>query len=413
MFRTDVVVIGGGQAGLAMSRCLSDLGLDHVVLERGQIGERWRHERWDSLQLLTPNWMTRLPGRLYDGADPNGFMKRTEVVDMLQSYGAANQAPVVSSTAVVKVSLKGDEYFVETTGGLFIARAVVVATGQCDQAHIPAMAANLPDRIQSIGSNAYKNPDQLSSGGVIVIGASASGLQLAEEVQNSGREVTLCVGRHTRVPRRYRGFDIAYWMDATGMLDQRWTDVPNVDASRRQPSLQLVGRNDNRDINLQTLANSGVCVVGRALGADPRGMDLATDLAMNAERADRKLGALLRKIDAHISGHGLRVPDADQHIPLQLSSTADRIDFAANGIGTVIWATGYKRNYGWLDVPVFDDAGEIVHDGGVTIAPGLYTLGLQFMRRRKSTFIDGVGGDAREIADHIHNFLNAAMPLAA
>ena len=222
MTRTDVIIIGAGQAGLAMSHCLTMRGIDHLVLERGRIAERWRSERWDSLKLLTPNWMTRLPGWRYDGPDPDGFMDMAEVVAMFERYQRSFSAPVNAPARVIKVSRSGNGYFVQTSRGAFQARAVVIATGHCDRPHIPEIARGLSGSIRQIVPSHYRNAAELENAGVLVVGASATGIQLAQEINNSGRPVTLAVGHHTRLPRSYRGRDIMDWLERIGTLDQRW-----------------------------------------------------------------------------------------------------------------------------------------------------------------------------------------------
>ncbi|HEY7696998.1 MAG TPA: NAD(P)-binding domain-containing protein, partial [Vicinamibacteria bacterium] len=253
MKRADTLIIGGGQAGLAMSRCLSDRSVDHVILERGRVGERWRSERWDSLRLLTPNWQSRLPGFRYDGPDPNGYMTMPEVVDFLESYRRSFDAPVEEGTTVLSVSNWGAGYRVTTDRGVWEAPTVVIATGHCDIPVVPDFASRLsPDVVQIVPSK-YRNPGQLPEGGVLVVGTAASGIQLAEEIHLSGRPVTLAVGRHTRLPRLYRGKDILWWFDRMGIFDETLDQVHDAERSRGQPSLQLVGRPDRSSLDLITL----------------------------------------------------------------------------------------------------------------------------------------------------------------
>ncbi len=385
-----------------MSHGLTSLGIDHVVLERGQAAARWR-SRWQSLQLLTPNWMNVLPGQPPSGA-PDSFLTRDEVVAMLARYAA--DTPLMEDTRVERLSQFGGAYQVATSRGLFEAPAVVIATGQCDRANIPAIANKLPDNVLSLGANAYSTPKALPSGGVVVVGASASGLQLAEELQASGRQVTLCVGRHTRMPRRYRGHDIMHWLDGLGLLSQRWNSVPDIARARAQPSLQLVGRADNRDLDLRVLREMGVEITGRLLDVEAGRLRLATDLSLTTERAEQKLSKLLDRIDASAPS-----PSGARPAPLVIGSTRQALDLRAAKIGSVIWATGYRRNYDWLDLPLLSASGELMHEGGVTAAPGVYTMGLQFMRRRKSSFIGGVAEDTAEIAPLIQDYLN--QPAAA
>lgn len=410
MRTTDAIVIGAGQAGLAMSHCLAARGIDHLVLERGRVAERWRSERWDSLRLLTPNWMTRLPGRSYRGADPDGFMTMPEVVGFLDDYAAG--APVETGVAVRALHPALFGYRLETSAGTFAARAVVVATGQCDLPHIPAMAAALPKAIRQVTPSSYRNPAALPPGGVLVVGASASGVQIAEEIHRSGRPVTLAVGRHTRLPRRWRGRDILDWMDRAGVLDERADQVRDLAAARAQPSLQLVGRPDHASIDLGTLRAIGVRVTGRVVAIDGPRILLRDDLNETTAAAQRTLDRLLARLGAVADREG--APREAHPPPLRpFAPSPRRIDLAAEGIRTIVWATGFRRGYAWLRLPVLDAAGEIRHRGGVTPAPGLFVLGLRFLRRRNSNFLDGVGADAEHLAAEVLAHLATCGRLAA
>ncbi len=401
MKRTDVVVVGGGQAGLAASRCLQARGVDHVVLERGRIAERWRSERWDSLRLLTPRWQSRLPGFSYRGPDPDGFMSRREVIDYLEAYARSFAAPVEEGVAVVAVERDGDGYRVDGDRGVWRAESVIVATGHSDRPHVPALAADLPPDVVQLVPTRYRNPEALAAGGVLVVGASATGIQLADEIHRSGRPVTLAIGRHVRLPRRYRGRDVMAWLDASGFLDERAEAVADLEAARRQPSLQLVGRPDHRTLDLGALLEAGVRLVGRVRGVEGSRVLLSEDLAETIAAAERRLVRLLGRIDAYVARSGEAVPPAEPLRPIAPPAAPAEIDLRADGIRTVIWATGYRRSYPWLRVPVLDERGEIRHVGGITPAPGLYVLGLQFLRRRNSSFLDGVGEDAAVIVDHL------------
>lgn len=398
MQHTDAIVIGAGQAGLAMSHCLGRRGIDHVVLDRGRIGERWRSERWDSLRLLTPNWMSRLPGRAYRGPDPDLYMTMPEVVRFLEDYARAGSAPVETGVTVRSVERAGNGYRIETDRGARMARVVVVATGHCDVPVVPAMARHLPAGIRQITPSRYRNPDLLPDGGVLVVGASATGVQLAEELHRSGRPVTLSVGRHTRLPRLYRGRDIMWWMDRLGVLDERADRARDLGRARSQPSLQLVGQPDRRTIDLAVLRDQGVRVVGRAVDVDENGVRLRDDLAETTAAAQATLDRLLARIDAAAPG---RLPAAERMRPVVPDRSPAVLDLRAEGIRSVVWATGYRRDYAWLKVPVLDAAGEVIHHGGITPSPGLYVLGLRFLRRRKSNFIDGVGIDAEDLAEDV------------
>ena len=402
MKRTDVVVVGGGQAGLAASSCLQARGMDHVVLERGRIAERWRSERWDSLRLLTPRWQSRLPGFSYRGPDPDGFMSRREVIGYLEAYARSFAAPVEEGVAVLAVERDGDGYRVTADRGEWRAESVIVATGHCDRPHVPALAAELPSDVVQLVPTRYRNPDALPAGGVLVVGASATGIQLADEIHRSGRPVTLAVGRHVRLPRSYRGRDVMAWLDATGFLDEGAEAVADLEAARRQPSLQLVGRLDRRTLDLGVLLDAGVRLVGRVTAVEGARVLFAEDLAETAAAAERRLARLLGRIDAYVARSGqTAVPPAEPLRPIAPPPAPATIDLRAEGIRTVMWATGYRRSYPWLRVPVLDGRGEIRHVGGITPAPGLYVLGLQFLRRRNSSFLDGVGEDAAALVDHL------------
>jgi putative flavoprotein involved in K+ transport len=391
-----------------MSCCLSDRSVDHVVLERGRVAERWRSERWDSLRLLTPNWQSRLPGFRYDGPDPDGYMTMPQVIDFLERYRRSFEAPVEEGTNVLSVSQQDLVYRVATDRGIWEAPTVVIATGQCDFPLVPDFASRLsPDIVQVVPSK-YRNPAQLPEGGVLVVGAAASGIQLAEEIQLSGRPVTIAVGRHTRLPRLYRGRDILWWFDQMGIFDETPDRVHDRERSRSQPSLQLVGRPDRSSLDLITLQDEGVRLAGKVVGAEGDEVFFADDLVAYTARADVKLARLLKRIDAYVESHGLdsEVGPKEPFIPFFWPAPGPEvIDLRAQGIRTVLWATGFRRRYPWLTVPVLDVRGEIRHEGGITPARGLYVLGLQFLRRRNSNFIDGVGADAMELASHIEGVL--------
>jgi putative flavoprotein involved in K+ transport len=403
MRHIDTVIIGGGQAGLAMSRCLSDRGVEHVVLERGRVGERWRSERWDSLRLLTPRWQSRLPGFTYDGPDPDGYMSRVEVIDYLERYARSFPAPVHAGVTVESVERDLAGYRVRTDAGGWRAEHVVIATGECDTPFVPKIAHSIDRAIEQIVPTRYRNPGHLRDGGVLVVGASSTGIQLALEIHRSGRPVMLSVARHTRLPRTYRGRDILWWLDRTGIMSERARDAADLAASRNQPSMQLIGTRDRTTIDLGVLHDEGIRIVGSTSGIDGTRIDFEDDLLETTIAADLKLARLRLRIDNHIRAHRLenlagpeepfdamRLPDADT-----------RIDLKAERIDTVVWATGFRRRYPWLRVPVLDRRGEIIHDEGITPADGLYVMGLQFMRRRNSSFIDGVARDAAELSEHL------------
>ncbi|MCM2314900.1 MAG: NAD(P)-binding domain-containing protein [Thermoanaerobaculia bacterium] len=402
MKKTNTVIIGAGQAGLALSRCLFDRGVEHVILERGRVAQRWS-ERWDSLRLLSPNWMTRLPGWSYRGDQPDGFMARNDVVRFLSGYAASFDAPVEEQTPVTRVAPLDGGWVVETDRGSWRADSVAVATGHSQETRVPKCAEGLPKEIAQVATSAYRIPDQLPEGGVLVVGASASGVQLADELLGSGRDVTIAVGRHTRVPRSYRGRDIMYWLDRTGALQRPLSDMPDALDAKREPSLQLVADDFGRSLDLARLAEQGARIAGRLVAIDGTRVRFQSDLAQLTTAADYQMGKLLARIDRHIDAHGVTAqvgPAAGWSLTPRFEA-AEEIDLERKGIRSVVWATGYRRDYSWLHANVLDARGELWNSRGVTPAPGLYVLGLQFMIRRNSSFIDGVGRDAEEIATAI------------
>ena len=411
----DVVVIGAGHAGLAMSQCLSARSIDHVVLERGEVGNSWRHGRWDSLRLLTPNWQTRLPGHRYAGSDPDGYMTMPQVVEFIEEYASLVGAPVRTGTTVTSVSAEGDGYRVETDHGRWQCRAVVIASGACQIPVVPSIAAALPGSVQTLTANDYRNPGQLDDSGVLIVGASATGLQLAEEIQRSGRHVTLAVGEHIRMPRIYRGLDIQWWLDATGILDERYDEVDDIVRARRVPSPQLIG-SPQRSLDLNTLVERGVDIVGRFVGLSDGKAQFSGSLRNHCAMADLKLERLLQRIDSWAELNG---KTAQSGPPERFAATrvADAprlsLDLKRDRIGTVIWATGFKPDYRWLRVPAFDRKGDLRHDGGIVPVPGLYVLGLNFMRRRKSSSIDGAAADVRDLGAHLAAYLHKSATHSA
>ena len=416
------IIIGAGHAGLAMSRCLTERSIDHVVLERGEVAHTWRTERWDSLRLLTPNWQSRLPGFRYQGYDPDGYRTMPEVISFIEDYARVIAAPVRTHTTVTSVRRSDNGYVVRTDRGDWQCRTVVLASGACNIARVPAFANQVPPSIVCLTAQQYRNPDQLSDGGVLVAGASASGTQIACEIQRSGRPVTLAVGEHIRAPRVYRGRDLEWWMDSAGVLDERYDEIDDIARARKVPSLQLAGTSDRSTLDLNALSDLGVTLVGRFAGLADGKAQFAGSLRNMCAMSDLKMARLLDTIDAWARDHDLdgevepphrlpptRVPDEP---PLMMNLANS---FKSN-IRTIIWATGYQPDYRWLEVPVLDHKGMIRHDGGITSSAGLYLMGAPFMRRRKSTLIDGAGDDARELSGHLASYTGAraepAMALA-
>jgi putative flavoprotein involved in K+ transport len=407
--RTTTVIIGAGHAGLAMSRCLAERSIDHVVLERGGIANSWKTERWDSLRLLTPNWQSRLPGYGYEGDDPDGYRTMPETIAFIERYAEVISAPVRTHTTVTSVRRDDDGYTVRTDQGDWRARTVVLATGACNIPEIPAVAAAVPSSIATLTPVQYRNPDQLDDGGVLVVGASATGVQIADEIHRSGRPVTLAVGAHIRAPRVYRGRDIEWWMDGAGVLDERYDAIDDINRARNVPSLQLAGYPDRRSVDLNSLTAIGVKLVGRLAGIRDGKALFSGSLKNQIALSDLKMNRLLNTFDEWADRAGL---DGEVAPPHRFSPTTIdpspplSLNLASGAIRTIIWATGFRPDYAWLEVPVLDRKGRVRHDGGVVDSAGMYLMGTQFMRRRKSALIDGAGDDARDLSAHLADFLD-------
>ena len=404
----DVVVIGAGHSGLAMSHCLRARSIEHVVLERGEVANSWRHERWDSLRLLTPNWLSRLPGHRYCGADPDGYMSVDEVVDFVSDYALAIDAPVRTQTKVTSVAPMDIGYRVRTDRGDWWCRAAVVASGACNLPEVPAISKALPGNIVQLTAHDYRNPRQLEPGGVLVVGASSTGLQLADEIRRAGHEVLLSVGEHVRMPRLYRGRDIQWWMHACGLFDQRYDEVDDLVRARRVPSPQLVGSTERTTMDLNSLSATGVQILGRLAGVRDGKAQFSGSLRNVCALADLKMNRLLATIDEWIERDG-RTEEAgpvERFEPTRLPRAPRlNLDFGSGEVRTVVWATGYRPDYSWLQAPVLDRKGLVRHVGGVADAPGLYLLGMPFLRRRKSSFIHGAEDDALELGEQLASYL--------
>ncbi len=409
--RTTTVIIGAGHAGLAMSRCLAERAIDHVLLERGEVANSWKTERWDSLRLLTPNWQSRLPGYGYEGDDPDGYRAMPETIAFIERYADVISAPVQIHTEVTSVRSGNGGYQVATDQGDWQCRSVVLATGACNVPHVPAVADAVPATINTLTPVEYRNPEQLAEGGVLVVGASATGTQIAEEIQRSGRLVILAVGEHIRAPRVYRGRDFEWWMDAAGVLDERYDEVHDINRARSVPSLQLGGSPERRMIDLNALTAIGVKLIGRLAGINDGRAQFSGSLKNQCALSDLKMNRLLDTIDEWATDNGLddEVDPPHRFEPTEVDASPPLGMELTNGeIRTIIWATGFRPDYSYLDVPVLDRKGRVRHDGGVVEAPGMYLMGIQFLRRRKSALIDGAGDDARDLSAHLASYLDDA-----
>lgn len=403
----DIVIIGGGQAGLALSYYLTQQGRAHVVLERGRVAETWRSQRWDSFTLVTPNWMTQLPGFPYQGEDPDGFLLHDEIVLTLEHYAQSFQAPLRCGVQATSVRLKpeGDGYLVETNRDTYVTANVVLATGGFPRPKLPKAGAAIPVNIMQLHSSQYRKPQRLPSGAVLVVGSGQSGSQIAEELHQSGRQVYLCVSRCGRSPRRYRGRDVMWWVNQMGGYDRTVDALPSP-AARFACHPDLSGKDGGHAINLRQLAREGVVLLGHLQEVQGSRAILAPDLEENLAKADAQAIQLTHAIDDYVLRMGMDVPveSMSEDSTSKWMAPAEpllEIDLYAAGISTVIWATGFRLDFGWVHVPVFDETGAPVHQRGVTPAPGLYFLGLPWLYKEKSALLFGIGEDAAFVASAI------------
>jgi putative flavoprotein involved in K+ transport len=380
------------------------------VLERGEVANSWRRERWASLRLLTPNWQSRLPGGLgYAGHNPDGYMTSDEVVELIDRFASHIGAPVRTGTNVTSVRADDDGYVVTTRDAELRSRAVVIASGACNLPTVPAFADAVPSDVSQLTPFDYRDPADLPDGGVLVVGASATGVQLAAEISRSGRPVVLSIGEHVRLPRMYRDRDVLWWMESSGVWDQRYDEVDDLTRARGLPSPQLVGTPERTTLDLNELTSIGVELVGRWASVRDGVALFSGGLRNVCALSDLKLERLLDLFDdwARAEGIDADVGGVERYGPTQVPlSPRLQLDLRSGEIRTIVWATGYRPDYRWLEVPVLDRKGRLRHDGGVVESPGLYALGLPVLRRRKSTFICGIDDDAREVIEHLAGHVN-------
>jgi putative flavoprotein involved in K+ transport len=400
--RVKTLIVGGGQAGLAMSHMLTRRGCSHLVLERSRIAERWRTERWDGLRFQFPNWSVRLPDFPFPHADPDGFATNGEIVGFITAYAAFIAAPIRCGISVNALRSRngGPGFVAETSDGLIEADNVVVATGPYQRPIIPGLFCDFGSVFQ-VHSSRYLNPDQLPSGAALVVGSGASGAQITEELFRAGRRVYLSIGRHTRLPRRYRGRDLIWWLSAMG-LDQIPTEKRGPDRSKPL----ITGAFGGNTIDFRRFAAEGVTLLGRIQRANEGVVNLAPELGKRLAYGDGSYRAFLDMVDAHVERHGLEMPEdtAARSVlpdPPCLIEPLRHLNLRAAGISTVVWATGYDYDFGWIVVPVLNTRGEPVHSQGITDVPGMYFLGLRWLTNFKSSLLSGIGEDAARLADHI------------
>src|ERR1700744_1912209 len=401
--KTSVVVIGGGQAGLAMSYQLKQAGIDHVVLEKNQIAHSWKTQRWDAFCLVTPNWQCQLPGFPYQGSDPKGFMLRDEIVDYVEDYAKHISAPVKEGVAVTRLRQgTGGGFQLETSAGEMTADAVVLAVSVYPVPKAPAMSGRLDPSVKQLHSSAYRNPESLPEGDVLVIGTGQSGCQIAEDLHLAGRKVHLAVGSAPRCPRVYRGRDAVEWLDDLGQYDLPVDQHNLKEKVRKNANHYLTGRDGGRDIDLRKFALEGMKLHGRLTDIEDGRFKFADDLAKNLDNADRVYNGICSLIDDHIATGGIEAPTSPHYQPVwQPQQTITALDPAEAGIGTIIWTTGFRSDWSWVELPSFDGAGYPTHRRGVTSMNGVYVLGLPWLHTWGSGRFVGVGRDAEFVGKHL------------
>jgi putative flavoprotein involved in K+ transport len=398
------VIVGGGQAGLSMSYCLMQKNVDHIIFERHRVGHAWRSQRWDTFCLVTPNWQCTLPGYPYAGSDPQGFMQRDEIVRYIEDYAASFQPNLKEGVAVLNVRRHSAQNLFEvvTSTGLYTADQVVVATGGYHHSHIPRMAEKIPETVVQLHSSAYKRPDAMPAGAVLVVGTGQSGCQIAEDLHLAGRQVHLAVGGAPRSPRRYRGKDVVDWLDQMGYYDMPLDEHPQKDSIRSRTNHYVTGRGGGREIDLRQFSLEGMQLYGKLKAIKGQQLEFQADLKQNLDQADEVAASIKRTIDAYIDKHQIDVPTEAPYRPVWEPDFAPlSADLQAAGISTVIWSTGYRTDFSWIEVPAFDGKGYPAHERGVSTVERLYFLGLPWLYTWGSGRFSGVARDAQYLADCI------------
>ncbi len=401
MEKIETIIIGGGQAGLATSYHLKQLGREHIVFDAAENpAHAWRNDRWDSFTFVTPNWTIQLPGAHYAGNDPDGFLPKPEIIAYFEQYVEKFDLPVRFNTTVLEVTPleKGNGYQVKTSGGEYRAKNVVMATGSFQKPKIPAYSANIPAEIRQLHSGHYRNPGQLPDGAVLVVGSGQSGMQITEELYECGRTVYLCTGTAARVPRRYRGKDIVTWLADTGFFDQTVDKLPSPKA-RFAGNPQATGKNGGHSISLHQYARDGVKLLGHITGAQDGKVMFAPDLKENLAKVDKAEKDIIAMIDKYIEANGINapqeiLPDLQDGYAVEVIT---ELDLKAADIKAIIWAMGYTADYSLVKLPITDEDGFPIQKCGITQYPGLYFVGTNWLNKRKSTILLGVNEDVEHI----------------
>jgi putative flavoprotein involved in K+ transport len=394
----EVAIVGAGQAGLATSWYLKQAGVEHVILEAGRVAETWRSRRWNSFCLVTPNWTVRLPGAEYRGAHPDGYMGRVELVEHFQDWADSFAAPLKASCPVSALEVDGEGFALELPSGKLAARNVVVASGGYQRAYKPPKAELIPGRVTQLVAEEFRNEEALPEGAVLIIGSGQTGCQLAEELHQAGREVFLACGRAPWVPRRMGGHDAVWWIVESGFWNRTLAQLPSPGARLLSNPL-TTGHDGGHDLHLRTLRAMGVELVGRFAGADERKVHFADDLAQSMRAGDDLSRTFMGWIGAFCEKRALDVP---WEVPASLDIAGrTELDLDAEGVTTVIWTAGFRPDYGWVRIPVFDEMGFPIQTDGRCAVPGLYFMGVHFQRKAQSAVLYGVGEDAEQVANHI------------
>lgn len=406
MSHYKVIIIGGGQAGLSASYCLKKENIQHLILDRGEIGDTWRKHRWDSFCLVTPNWQCRLPGFDYDGNDPKGFMLKDEIVEYVERYAASFNPPIKGNVEVFKVYKKDTEivFNIETSMGTFTAEKVIIATGAYHIPNILPLSKKVSNGIVQIHSDTYKNAEQLPEGNILVVGSGQSGAQIAEDLHIAGRKVYLCVGSAPRAPRNYRGKDAVEWLEQMGYYDQPIELHPDPDEARHKTNHYLTGRDGGRDIDLRKLATEGMELRGQLNAIENDVFRFNDDLSYNLDEADKTYNRILNNIDTYIEINNIDAPVGNRYVPEWKPTAKNKlaVDCKKENISAVVWSTGYKVDYKWVEFPkVFDDRGYPTYKRGVTEEDGLYFIGMPWLHTWGSGRFSHVSQDAEHISNHI------------
>ncbi len=402
-----VAIVGGGQAGLSLSKLLCDEGVEHVVLEKDRVGSTWRNQRWDSFCLVTPNHQCRLPGHPYAGPEPDGFMVLSEILAYLEGFARSFDPPLREGVAVTRLTKVEDVFMLETKDGELTADQVVLAVGGYHVPTFPALAAALPKRVVQQHSSTYKSASELPPGAVLVVGSGQSGAQIAEDLHLAGRKVHLAVGSAPRVARSYRGRDVMTWLEQMGQYDVPITEHPEGTAARKEANHYVTGRDGGRDIDLRAFALEGMGLHGRLTAIEDGILRFADDLGRNLDNADARAARIKGSIDKWISAQGIGAPAEAPYEPVWSPPAGEGAALPVDELGSVVWATGFRSDWSWVDVPAFDGRGYPTHHRGVTTVPGLLVLGLPWLHSWGSGRFAGLTRDAEHLADRVVEALPA------